>query len=229
MATWAFGEIAVRKASEHLSLGESAADAAEAGVNAVERDNEDQYFVGLGGLPNAEGCMEFDAAIMDGRCLVRNPPKAMRLTLGARAGSGCRLGAVAGLQGTVCAVSVARAVMQHSPHNFLVGDGATKVPTTPAPSRGGPLRGPASAPRLAGAAARNMTRRRCRPTVTPHTGPPQFARARGFAEEPTLTDDARRAFEEWRAGAGPRPAPPSPPVRRLSAARRGAAALLAAS
>jgi N4-(beta-N-acetylglucosaminyl)-L-asparaginase len=133
VATWAFGEIAVRKASEHLSLGESAADAAEAGVNAVERDNEDQYFVGLGGLPNAEGCMEFDAAIMEGRCLVRNPPKAMRLTRGARAGSGCRLGAVAGLQGTVCAVSVARAVMQHSPHNFLVGDGAIKVPTTPAP------------------------------------------------------------------------------------------------
>jgi isoaspartyl peptidase/L-asparaginase-like protein (Ntn-hydrolase superfamily) len=31
----------------------------------VELDDQDQYFVGVGGLPNAEGKMEFDAAIMD--------------------------------------------------------------------------------------------------------------------------------------------------------------------
>lgn len=32
----------------------------------MELDTKDQYFVGLGGLPNAEGLMELDAAVMDG-------------------------------------------------------------------------------------------------------------------------------------------------------------------
>lgn len=36
------------------------------GVTAVELDTQDQYYVGLGGIPNSDGVMEFDAAVMDG-------------------------------------------------------------------------------------------------------------------------------------------------------------------
>ena len=39
------------------------------GITAVELDTQDQYFVGLGGLPNADGVMEFDAAVMDGKTM----------------------------------------------------------------------------------------------------------------------------------------------------------------
>ena len=35
----------------------------------MELDTQDQYFVGLGGLPNADGVMEFDAAVMDGKSM----------------------------------------------------------------------------------------------------------------------------------------------------------------
>ena len=70
VATWHFGKIAVSAAAEVLTAG-SAVDAVEAGVNAVEIDTKDQYFVGYGGLPNADGIMELDAAIMDGIVLTR--------------------------------------------------------------------------------------------------------------------------------------------------------------
>lgn len=36
------------------------------GVTAVELDTQDQYYVGLGGLPNSDQVMEFDAAVMEG-------------------------------------------------------------------------------------------------------------------------------------------------------------------
>ncbi|CAM9121842.1 unnamed protein product, partial [Ectocarpus fasciculatus] len=66
IATWRFGKIAVDAAAELLADGGTALDATEAGVTAVELDTQDQYFVGLGGLPNANGQMEFDAAVMEG-------------------------------------------------------------------------------------------------------------------------------------------------------------------
>lgn len=59
----------------------------EEGVAAVEVDNQDQYYVGFGGFPNAAGVMELDAAIMDGTrqcvrpCVVRvGSDLAFRLT-----------------------------------------------------------------------------------------------------------------------------------------------------
>lgn len=64
-ATWNFGEIAVDACINILLSGGSAIDAVEKGINAVELDNNDQYFVGVGGLPNRDGVMEFDAAIID--------------------------------------------------------------------------------------------------------------------------------------------------------------------
>lgn len=66
-----FGRLAVDKARERLEQGKSALDAVEAGVNAVEIDNQEQYYVGYGGFPNAAGVMELDAAVMEGtrRCV----------------------------------------------------------------------------------------------------------------------------------------------------------------
>lgn len=48
------------------------------GINAVEMDTRDQYYVGLGGLPNAEGVMEMDAAIMDGQSMSYGAVMAIR-------------------------------------------------------------------------------------------------------------------------------------------------------
>ena len=97
--------LAVRKAGELLERGASALDAVEAGVREVESDPEVRS-VGLGSLPNREGVVELDAAIMDGRTH--------------------RAGAVAALRATEHPVSVARAVMERSEHVFLVGEGARK-------------------------------------------------------------------------------------------------------
>lgn len=66
-----FGAIALDKCKEVLSsdlYGEnetSATDGVEMGIRAVELDQNDQYYVGVGGLPNSNGIMELDAAIMD--------------------------------------------------------------------------------------------------------------------------------------------------------------------
>ena len=45
----------------------SALDAVEQGINRVELDDAEQYYVGVGGLPNALGVVECDAAVMDHR------------------------------------------------------------------------------------------------------------------------------------------------------------------
>ena len=103
VATWRFGGIAVRSARDELLSGESALTSVEKGINAVELDTEDQYYVGKGGLPNAEGVMEFDAAIMD---------------------HDSRYSAVLCLQDIATPVSVARCILDHSPHNVLSGQGA---------------------------------------------------------------------------------------------------------
>ena len=105
VSTWKFGSIAVREAAKLLSSGVSALDAVEKGINAVELDTADQYYVGVGGLPNSEGVMEFDAALMDHES---------------------RYSAVLCLQDIATPVSVARAVLEHSPHNVLSGSGALK-------------------------------------------------------------------------------------------------------
>lgn len=66
IATWRFGKISVDAAAAVLQDGGTALDATEAGITAVEIDTKDQYYVGLGGLPNSDGTMEFDAAVMEG-------------------------------------------------------------------------------------------------------------------------------------------------------------------
>lgn len=105
IATWRFGVTACRLGWERLAEGASALDAIELGANAVELDPL-VGSVGYGGLPNADGVVELDAAIMDGL--------------------EHRAGAVAGLTGIRRPISVARRVMEHTPHVMLVGANALR-------------------------------------------------------------------------------------------------------
>jgi len=89
--------------AEIMRNGGSAMDAVEAAVNAVEENPEDMS-VGLGGMPNLLGVTQLDASIMDGRTL--------------------RTGAVAAVEGYVRVISIARKVLEETPHVFLVGPGA---------------------------------------------------------------------------------------------------------
>ena len=104
-ATWKFGAIAASKSGALLASGLSSVDAVEEGIKSVEIDNCDQYCVGVGGFPNSDGIMEFDAAIMD---------------------CDSRYGAVLALQNIKHPISVARTVMEKCVHNVLAGDGALK-------------------------------------------------------------------------------------------------------
>jgi beta-aspartyl-peptidase (threonine type) len=93
----------LRFGAEILREGGSAMDAIEAAVRAVE-DNPLDSGVGLGGTPNLLGVPQMDASIMDGRTL--------------------ETGAVAALEGYRHAISVARKVLEVSPHVLIVGPGA---------------------------------------------------------------------------------------------------------
>jgi beta-aspartyl-peptidase (threonine type) len=88
-----------------LARGGSALDAVEACAKVTEADPTDTS-VGRGGKPNVLGEVELDASIMDGTTH--------------------RTGAVAALAGFLHPISVARAVMERTPHVFLVGDGAAR-------------------------------------------------------------------------------------------------------
>ena len=92
-----------RSGYEQLTADGVALDACVAGATVVEDDPSDMT-VGYGGLPNEQGIVELDAAVMDGRTH--------------------RAGAVAGLRGIRHAAQVARLVMQQTQRVLLVGDGA---------------------------------------------------------------------------------------------------------
>ncbi len=85
--------------------GADALDAVIAGVNIVEDDPNDTS-VGYGGLPNEEGVVELDAAVMHG------PTH--------------RAGAVAALRNIKNPSRVARLVMERTDHVLLVGEGALR-------------------------------------------------------------------------------------------------------
>lgn len=103
VATWKFGLPACELGFHQLEAGESSLIAVEAGANLVEADPRVNS-VGYGGLPNALGEVELDAAIMDG------PTHSA--------------GAVGGLTRVKHPISVARKVMENTPHVFLVGENA---------------------------------------------------------------------------------------------------------
>lgn len=103
VSTWPFGRFANDIAYAALADGRSRLDAIELGIRDVERRSCDGS-VGLGGRPNAAGYPQLDACIMDG--------------------DGQRAGSVAGVEGIVHPISAARAVLEHSKHVMLVGEGA---------------------------------------------------------------------------------------------------------
>lgn len=102
LSTWNFGMKANKEAWPILSGGGRALDAVEAGARITEGD-PDVSSVGYGGLPDRDGRVTLDACIMDehGNC-----------------------GSVAFLENIRHPVSVARMVMERTPHVMLVGEGA---------------------------------------------------------------------------------------------------------
>ena len=99
------GLAAVSKAMELMKAGADPLDAAVAGVAIVEADPDD-HTVGYGGIPNEDGVVELDAAVMHGP------------THGG--------GAVASLRNIMHPAAVARLVMKRTDHCLLVGEGALR-------------------------------------------------------------------------------------------------------
>lgn len=102
ISTWDFGVAANKEAWKILEKGGRALDAVEAGARVPEADMNN-HSVGRAGYPDRDGHVTLDACIMDelGNC-----------------------GAVAGMEDIAHPISVARLVMEKTPHVLLVGDGA---------------------------------------------------------------------------------------------------------
>lgn len=102
ISTWQHGQMANARAWEILSKGGTALDAAEQGVMVTEADPE-VHTVGIGSYPDRDGIITLDACIMNsvGDC-----------------------GSVAALQDILHPISVARMVMERTPHVMIVGQGA---------------------------------------------------------------------------------------------------------
>jgi beta-aspartyl-peptidase (threonine type) len=95
-------EAALVAGSEILGKRESALAAVEAAVRVLEEDS--CFNAGRGSVLTATGCIELDAAIMDGRTRAA--------------------GAVSGLRTTRAPISLARRLLELGPHVFLSGHGA---------------------------------------------------------------------------------------------------------
>lgn len=95
-------EAALVAGSAILEKREKAVDAVEAAVRVLEEDT--CFNAGRGSVLTASGCIELDAAIMDGRTRAA--------------------GAVAGLRSTRAPISLARRLLEQGPHVFLSGKGA---------------------------------------------------------------------------------------------------------
>jgi N4-(beta-N-acetylglucosaminyl)-L-asparaginase len=104
ISTWDFGVPANKAAWSVLSAGGRSLDAVEAGVRVPEADMKN-HTVGRAGYPDRDGHVTLDASIMDefGNC-----------------------GAVAAMEYIAHPISVARRVMEKTPHVLLVGEGATQ-------------------------------------------------------------------------------------------------------
>lgn len=102
ISTWNFGIQANEAAWQILKTGGRALDAIEAGGRVPESDPKNTT-VGLGGAPDREGRVTLDACIMDEK-------------------GGC--GSVVFLEDIEHPISVARMVMEKTPHVMLAGEGA---------------------------------------------------------------------------------------------------------
>lgn len=101
VSTWDSGMAVNAEAWKTLSTKGTALDAVEAGAMHIE--NEINCCVGLGGYPDRDGIVTLDSCIMDHKA---------------------NCGAVAGIERIKHPVSVARKVMEKTPHVILVGAGA---------------------------------------------------------------------------------------------------------
>jgi len=104
LATWHHGLHPNHQSFTILESGGTALDAVERGASSCEGDLTCMS-VGRGGLPDAEGIVTLDASIMDhqGRC-----------------------GSVAFVQNYLDVTTLARAVMERTPHVMLAGAGAER-------------------------------------------------------------------------------------------------------
>jgi N4-(beta-N-acetylglucosaminyl)-L-asparaginase len=102
ISTWAPNVKANAAAWKLLATGSRAIEAVEAGIKIPEADPSDTS-VGYGGLPDRDGKVTLDACIMDEK-------------------GGC--GAVMALEGIKHPITVARLVMEKTPHVQLAGEGA---------------------------------------------------------------------------------------------------------
>jgi N4-(beta-N-acetylglucosaminyl)-L-asparaginase len=101
VSTWDSGMAVNAEAWKILGPGGRSLDAVEAGARQIE--DTINCCVGLGGYPDRDGIVTLDSCIMDEHA---------------------NCGAVAGLERVRHAVSVARKVMENTPHVILVGAGA---------------------------------------------------------------------------------------------------------
>lgn len=102
ISTWEFGVKANAEAWKVLSANGRSLDAVETGVKVAEADPNERS-VGYGGRPDRDGHVTLDACIMD---------------------EFSNIGSVACLEHIVHPISVARAVMEKTPHTMLVCEGA---------------------------------------------------------------------------------------------------------
>ncbi len=102
VSTWDFGQAANLEAWKILSRGGRAVDAVEAGVRIPEADPSN-HSIGYGGLPDRDGHVTLDACIMD---------------------EDYNAGSVMCLEYIMHPISVARLVMEKTPHVVLCGEGA---------------------------------------------------------------------------------------------------------
>lgn len=106
LATWDRpGKVAIDAAWAARQTGADLRTCLEKGLTACEED-ESLLAIGRGSLPNADGDLELDASMMDGADL--------------------SAGAVCALRGISPAISVARMVMERTPHIMIAGEQARR-------------------------------------------------------------------------------------------------------
>lgn len=103
VGTWPFSLQGVEAMAPKLSEGMNAVDAVVAACIMVEDDPEVDT-VGLGGIPNENGEVELDAAVMDGHSM--------------------EIGAVCGVKNYKNPILIAHELLRHPTHNMLTAKGA---------------------------------------------------------------------------------------------------------
>jgi isoaspartyl peptidase/L-asparaginase-like protein (Ntn-hydrolase superfamily) len=104
LSTWSNSRAALAAAWPALAAGGSALDAVETAIRFAEADLTNAT-VGVGGLPDRDGSVSLDAAIML---------------------SPARAGAVCAVRRAVHPITVARCVMERTPHKLLAGEAADR-------------------------------------------------------------------------------------------------------